>query len=74
MRLHSPNMAVLKPLNSYFDSIKTTIVSVMSALAMEHNAVNLGQVRSIQVLLFSIQASRDRSKNCLYSALAGVPR
>lgn len=74
MRLHCPNMAVLKPLNSYFDSIKTTIFSVMSALAMEHNAVNLGQVRSIHVLLSLVQASRDRCKNCLYSALAGVPR
>jgi hypothetical protein len=37
-------MSALKPLNSYFDGIKTTIFSVMSALAVEHSAVNLGQV------------------------------
>ncbi|KAK9832533.1 hypothetical protein WJX81_006591 [Elliptochloris bilobata] len=36
-------MAPLKPVNSYLDSIKTTIFSVMSALAVEHSAVNLGQ-------------------------------
>ena len=44
MRLLSPRMAALKPVNSYLDSLKTTIFSVMSALATEHNAVNLGQV------------------------------
>lgn len=73
MRLHCPNMAVLKPLNSYFDSIKTTIFSVMSALAMEHNAVNLGQVRSIHVLFSVIQASRDRSKNVFIWRWQGFP-
>ena len=44
MRLLSPRMTALKPLNGYLDSVKTTIFSVMSALAVEHNAVNLGQV------------------------------
>ena len=44
MRLLSPRMTALKPVNGYLDSLKTTIFSVMSALATEHNAVNLGQV------------------------------
>lgn len=49
MRLSGARMTALKPLNSYFDSIKTTIFSVMSALAVEHKAVNLGQVKSLQL-------------------------
>jgi hypothetical protein len=32
-----------KPLNALFSSFPTTIFSVMSALAVEHKAVNLGQ-------------------------------
>jgi aspartate/methionine/tyrosine aminotransferase len=33
----------MKPLNNQFSDIPTTIFAVMSALANEHNAVNLGQ-------------------------------
>lgn len=49
MRLSGVRMSALKPLNSYVDGIKTTIFSVMSALAVEHSAVNLGQVISMQL-------------------------
>src|ERR1700761_6537254 len=34
---------LVKPANSYLSGIGTTIFTVMSALAVEHNAINLGQ-------------------------------
>ena len=38
-----PMAPPLKPLNSNLSTIPTTIFSVMSALAVEHGSVNLGQ-------------------------------
>ena len=35
--------ATMKPTNSMLSGLPTTIFSVMSALAVEHDAINLGQ-------------------------------
>lgn len=35
-----------KPLNDLLSHLPTTIFTVMSALAVKHNSVNLGQVRT----------------------------
>ena len=75
MRLLSPRMTALKPVNGYLDSLKTTIFSVMSALATEHNAVNLGQV---ELLAHDHRPGVARESalvaHSLAYLLAGLPR
>ena len=75
MRLLSPRMTALKPVNGYLDSLKTTIFSVMSALATEHNAVNLGQVELLSMtpaLVFGWESALV--SHTLAYLLAGLPR
>ena len=49
MNGHSASSQDLKPCNTYLQSKGTNIFSVMTQLSMEHNSVNLGQVRHLQV-------------------------
>ena len=75
MRLLSPRMTALKPVNGYLDSLKTTIFSVMSALATEHNAVNLGQVELLALttaLVFAWESALVAHTPAYL--LAGLPR
>jgi methionine aminotransferase len=69
-RLHSP------PIVSRLPSVGTTIFTVMSALAQQHNAVNLGQGFpdfDCDPLLLDAVNSAMRSGQNQYPPMAGVP-
>ena len=47
MNGHSATSQDLKPCNTYLQSKGTNIFSVMTQLSIQHNSVNLGQVRPL---------------------------
>ncbi len=69
-------MAGMKPANAMLSALPTTIFSVMSALAVEHDAVNLGQGfpdTEGPADLIDVAAAALRDGRNQYPPLAGVP-